>query len=208
MKKTFTIILLIFSLQSFAQDSISYKAHRSVWSIIPRFGVGDKQTRSNFTTYGSVGLRREFALFSLLSLNAVASYNSAYGRDGHPNLNVFNIGGGLTVYPFGILKKINKIVYGHEQNVKNNYRDFYIDFSGEANFNDSKYGYAGDIGGLRVEVSVGRYNLSKAIFVAPKLGFNMIGFSEPQLGGNRPNPFNFYYLGAGFGFNPKQKHKR
>lgn len=85
MKKLFTFLLLSFSISSFAQDSLSYKSYRSVWSIIPRFGIGDKQTRSQFTTYGSIGLRREFSLGKLISLNATAAYSSAYGKNGNPN---------------------------------------------------------------------------------------------------------------------------
>ncbi len=111
MKKLFTFLLLIISFSSFSQDSLSYKSYRSVWSVIPRIGVGDKQTRSAFTTYGSIGLRREFSLEKSFSLNATAAYSSAYGRYGNPNLNVLAAGAGVTFYPVDLLSKILRKIY-------------------------------------------------------------------------------------------------
>ncbi|MEX8547839.1 MAG: hypothetical protein V5804_09565 [Mucilaginibacter sp.] len=208
MKTLFTFLLLTFATSSFAQDTLSYKAYRSVWSIIPRIGVGDKQTRSNFATYGSIGLRREFALFKLLSLNAVAGYSSASGRYGNPNLNVLVLGGGFTIYLFSIIDKVNSVIYGKQQASAGGYENIYIDVNAEININDSKYGYAGDASGPRIEVNFGRRQLSKGLFLSPKLGFHGIVFAKPQLGVKMVNEENFFYVGAALGLNPKPKNGR
>ena len=207
-KKIFILFLLCSGISAFAQDSVSYRAHRSVWSIIPRIGIGDRPTRGNFTTVGSIGLRREFALFSLLSLNAVASYSSAYGHYGNANLNVLGVGGGLTVYPFGLIQKINSLIDPRYKSRSDLYRDFYFEIDAEFSVNNTKHSYAGDANGPRFEVSLGRYTISKSMFVAPKFGQQVIFLPEPMLGEKRPIQFNFFYLGAGFSFNPKPKTKR
>lgn len=133
-------------------------------------------------------------MFSFVSANAVASYSSAYGRYGNPNYNILS-GGGLTIYPLGIIDTINNIIYGRKQSFRNVYKDFYIEISGEANVNDTKYGYAGDVGGPSAKASFGRYAISKSMFFAQKFGFQAVVISKPQLGGDRLDQFDFYYLG-------------
>lgn len=204
MKKIVTIILLFFSLQSFAQDSLSYKSYRSTWSIIPRFGVGDKQTRSNFTTYGSIGLRREFSLGKLISLNATASYSSAYGRYGNSNLNVLAAGAGVTLYPFWLANIIVGKIFPNQKRNENDYKDFYFDETIEVNLNDSRYGTAGNIIVPRFEFNLGRYTLDKMLFLSPKLGLYFLLLEQP-LKSNNLNNYSFFYLGAAIGLNPKTK---
>lgn len=205
MRKLFTFFLLTVSISSFAQDSLSYRSYRSVWSIIPRFGVGDKQTRANFTTYGSIGLRREFSLFRLLSLNATTSYSSAYGRYGNPNLNIFAAGGGITIYPFPLVSNIVGKILPASKRTFPHYNDFYIDIIAEFNLNDTRYGSAGSVPGPRIEASAGRYKLSNTVFLAPKFGFHIY---EYKLSGSETTlTQNFFYVGAAFGLNPQRKTK-
>lgn len=204
MKKLFTFLLLVISFSSFAQDSISYKSYRSVWSIIPRIGVGDKQTRSAFTTYGSIGLRREFSLGKSFSLNATAAYSSAYGRYGNPNLNVLAAGAGVTFYPVDLLSKILRKIYPNQKYNEKDYREVYLDFIVEFNLNNTKYGSAGNLSGPRIEANLGRYNLSKTLFLSPKFGEHLIVFPE-QLAGSKIDQSFFFYLGAAIGLNPKTK---
>ncbi len=204
MKKLFTFLLIIISFSSFAQDTLSYKSYRSVWSIIPRFGVGDKQTRSDFTTYGSIGLRREFSLGKLISLNATAAYSSAYGRYGNPNLNILGAGAGVTFYPNLLLAKVLSKIYRTKYNNIEKYDDYYVDFIVEFNLNDTKYGSVGNLSGPRIEASFGRYNLSKTFFLSPKFGEHLIVFPE-QLAGSKLDQSFFFYIGAAIGLNPKPK---
>jgi len=203
MKKLFTLFLIIVNFSSFAQDSISYKSYRSVWSIIPRFGVGNKQTRSSFTTYGSIGLRREFSLGKLISLNATAAYSSAYGRYGNPNLNILAAGAGITLYPFYVIDKIFGLGYNDQQAQKDY---FYFDETVEVNFNSSRYGTSGNIIVPRFEFNIGRYTLGKMLFLSPKFGEHLIVFPE-QLAGSKLDQSFFFYLGAAIGINPKPKNK-
>ncbi len=204
MKKLFTFLLMIVSFSSFAQDTLSYKSYRSVWSIVPRFGVGDKQTRSAFTTYGSIGLRREFSLGKLISLNATASYSSAYGRYGNPNLNVLAAGAGVTLYPFYLANIIVGKIFPNQKRNENDYKDFYFDETVEVNLNDSRYGTAGNIIVPRFEFNLGRYTLGKMSFLSPKLGLYFLLLEQP-LKSNNLNNYSFFYLGAAIGFNPKPK---
>jgi len=203
MKKLFTLFLIIINFSSFAQDSISYKSYRSVWSIVPRFGVGNKQTRSSFTTYGSIGLRREFSLGKLISLNATAAYSSAYGRYGNPNLNILAAGAGITLYPFYVIDKIFGLGYNDQQAQKDY---FYFDETVEVNFNSSRYGTSGNIIVPRFEFNIGRYTLGKMLFLSPKFGEHLIVFPE-QLAGSKLDQSFFFYLGAAIGINPKPKNK-
>ncbi len=206
MKKLFTLFLIIVNFSSFAQDSISYKSYRSVWSIVPRFGVGDKQTRSSFTTYGSIGLRREFSLGKLISLNATAAYSSAYGRYGKPNLNVLAAGAGVTVYPFYLINQIVGKIFPNQKREEKDYKDIYLDVTAEFNLNNTKYGSAGNLSGPRVEANLGRYKLNKTLFLSPKFGEHLIVFPE-QLTGSKLDQSFFFYLGAAIGINPKPKNK-
>jgi hypothetical protein len=201
MKILFTFLLLSVCVSSFAQDSGSYKSYRSVWSIIPRFGVGDKETRSNFTTYASLGLRREFSLGKLISLNAIAAYSSAYGRFGNQNLNVLSAGAGATIYLNYIVSKIFNRDYS-EQQVKRD--QGYIDIAAEFNLNNTKYGSAGSIGGPRVEVNFARFNLGEKLFLSPKVGFHGLTINEsiPQF--NISGLAFFKYIGIAVGLNPKK----
>ena len=204
MKIFFTFLLFSISVSSFAQDSISYKSYRSVWSLIPRFGVGDKQTRSNFTTYGSLGLRREFSLFKLLSLNAVAGYSSAYGRYGKPNLNTLSAGGGLTLYPIYLYDLIfGKTILKMSGDEKSK-ADVYFDISVEYNLNNTRYGSSGSIPNLRAEYNFGRRNLNNVLFLSPKFGLQFLSLEQP-IGSNNLNDYSFYYIGVAIGFNPKPK---
>jgi len=204
MKKLFTLFLIIVNFSSFAQDSISFKSYRSVWSIVPRFGVGDKQTRSSFTTYGSIGLRREFSLGKLISLNATAAYSSAYGRYGKPNLNVLAAGAGVTVYPFYLINQIVGKIFPNQKREEKDYKDIYLDVTAEFNLNNTKYGSAGNLSGPRVEANLGRYNLNKMLFLSPKFGEHLIVFPE-QLAGSKLNQSFFFYICAAIGLNPKPK---
>lgn len=203
MKKLFTFLLLSVSLSCFAQDSLSYKSYRSVWSVAPRFGIGDKQTRANFTTYGSIGLRREFALFKLLSLTATTSYSSAHGRYGNPNLNIVAAGGGITIYPFPLISNIVGKILPTLKRTYPHYNDFYVDIIAEFNFNNTRYGLAGSVSGPRIEASAGRYKLSKTIFLAPKFGFHI--YEYKPAGSETIFSQNFFYVGAAFGLNPKRR---
>lgn len=192
----------------FAQDTLTYKTYRSVWSISPRFGVGDKQTRADFTTYGGIGLRREFALFKLLSLNATASYSSVYGRYGNLNLNVLAAGAGLTIYPFYIIDIIYKKIFPNYRTNAKDLENYYFDVTAEFNLNNTKYGSIGDISGPRFEANLGRYQLSKTLFLSPKFGEHALFRSAPILESNKSNQYFFFYIGAAIGFNPKPKNKR
>lgn len=206
MKKLFTFLLMVVSFSSFAQDTLSYKSYRSVWSIVPRFGVGDKQTRSLFTTYGSIGLRREFSLGKLISLNATASYSSAYGRYGNSNLDVLALGAGVTLYPFYLYNIIFSKIFPNQKRNEKDYKDFYFDVTPEFNLNNTKYGSAGNLSGPRIEANLGRYNLNKMLFLSPKFGEHLIVFPE-QLAGSKLDQSFFFYVGAAIGFNPKPKNK-
>ncbi len=204
MKILFTFFLLTVGISSFAQDSLSYKSYRSVWSISPRFGVGDKQTRADFTTYGSVGLRREFALFKLLSLNATASYSSVYGRYGNPNLNVLGAGAGLTLYPIYLFNRIFGKIYPNQKINEKDYNDLYIDITAEFSLNNTKYGSAGNVSGPRVEASFRRISLNKALFLVPKFGEHLFVYPT-QLANLKSDQSFFFYIGAAVGLNPKPK---
>lgn len=201
MKTLFTFFLLSISSSSFAQDTLTYKAYRSVWSIIPRFGIGDKQTRNNFTTYGSIGLRREFSLGKLVSLNATAAYSSAYGRFGNPNLNVLAAGAGVTIYPYYIINLIFKRGYDNKQALKDY---FYFDETIEYNLNNTKYGSAGSVAAIRFEFNLGRYNLSKMLFLSPKFGEVFLSETQEPYS-SKFNQQGFIYIGAAIGLNPTKK---
>ncbi|WP_299287591.1 hypothetical protein [uncultured Mucilaginibacter sp.] len=203
MKTLFTFLLLTVATSSFAQDTLSYKSYRSVWSIIPRFGVGDKQTRSVFTTYGSIGLRREFSLGKLISLNATAAYSSVYGRYGNSNLNVLAVGAGVTLYPYYIINLILKRGYDRQQAFKDN---FYFDETVEYNLNNTKYGSAGNIPTVRFEFNLGKYNLNKRLFLSPKFGEVYLGETQEPYSSKFDHQ-GFFYIGAAFGFNPKPKNR-
>ncbi len=206
MKTLFTFLLLTVAISSFAQDTLTYKAYRSVWSIIPRFGVGDKQTRSVFTTYGSIGLRREFSLGKLISLNATAAYSSVYGRYGNSNLNVLAAGVGVTIYPYWLYNIIfAKIIPNYKRNEKAE-KDIYFDLTPEFNLNNTKYGSAGNLSGPRIEFNLGRYKLNKTLFLAPKFGEHLIIFPE-QIVGSKIDQSFFFYIGAAIGINPKPKNR-
>ncbi|MVN20850.1 hypothetical protein [Mucilaginibacter arboris] len=206
MKILFTFLLLTISISSFAQDSISYKSYRSVWSIIPHFGVGDKQTRSSFTTYGGIGLRREFSLFKLLSLNAIVSYSSAYGKYGQPNLNTLSAGGGLTVYPIYFYDLIFGKTFLKMRGDEKSKADVYFDISVEYNLNNTKYGSSSSVPNLRAEYNFGRGNLNKILFLSPKFGFQFLSLEQP-IGSNNHKHYSFYYIGAAIGLNPKLKNR-
>lgn len=206
MKKLFTFLLITIGFSSFAQDSLSYKSYRSVWSIIPRFGVGDKNTRSAFTTYGSIGLRREFSLGKSFSLNATAAYSSAYGRYGNPNLNVLAAGAGVTFYPVDLLSKILRKIYPNQKYNEKDYKEVYLDFIVEFNLNNTKYGSAGNLSGPRIEASWRRIALSKTLFLVPKFGEHLIVFPEKLVGSKIDQSF-FFYIGAAIGINPKPKNR-
>lgn len=207
MKKLFTFLLITIGFSSFAQDTLSYKSYRSVWSIVPRFGVGDKQTRSAFTTYESIGLRREFSLGKSFSLNATAAYGSAYGRYGNPNLNVLAAGAGVTFYPIDLISKISRKIYPNQKQDEKNYKDVYLDFIVEFNLNNTKYGSAGNLSGPRIEASWRRIALSKTLFLVPKFGEHLIVFPE-KLAGSKIDQSFFFYIGTGIGINPKPKNRR
>jgi len=207
MKIIFTFLLINILANGFAQDTLTYKAYRSVWSIEPRFGVGDKQTRANFTTYGSVGLRRELALFKLLSLHGTASYSSAYGRYGNSNLNILGAGAGLTFYPTylfnWVLGKINPKQKAYDDNFIN---DLYIDITAEFSLTNTIYGSAGNVNGPRIEASFRRLGLNKILFLVPKFGFHIPEYKQTNSG--NIDQQNFFYLGAAIGLNPRSKNKR
>ncbi len=204
MKTLFTFFLLSICISSFAQDSLSYKSYRSDWSIIPRLGIGDKQTRSSFTTYGSIGLRREFSLFKLLSLNATAAYSSAYGRYGNPNLNTLSAGGGLTVYPFYLYDIIFGKTFLKMRGSEKSKAEVYFDITVEYNLNNTRYGSAGSIPNLRAEYNFSRYNLNKQLFLSPKFGLQFLSLEQP-IGSSNLKNYSFYYLGAAIGVNARQK---
>lgn len=204
MKILFTFLLINITISAFAQDTLTYKSYRSVWSIIPRIGIGDKQTRSNFTTYGSIGLRREFSLFKLLSLNTTAAYSSAYGRYGNSNLNTLSAGGGLTVYPFYLYDLIFSKTFLKMRGDKKSEADVYFDISVEYNLNNTKYGSSGSVPNVRVEFNLSRRNLNKTLFLSPKFGLHFLSLEQP-IGSNHFNDYGFYYIGAAIGFNPKPK---
>lgn len=205
MKKLFTFLLITIGFSSFAQDTLSYKSYRSVWSIIPRFGVGDKDTRNYFTTYGSIGLRKEFSLSKLISLNATAAYSSAYGSFGNSNLNVLGAGGGITVYPFPFVSDIvGKLFPGLKRNYSN-YNDAYIDITAEVNLNNTKYSSAGNVSGPRVEANFGRFKIGKKLFLSPRFGFQGLSVDKSIPKFNISDLALFKYAGVAFGFNPKKK---
>jgi len=194
MKKRFTFLLLAVSSIAFGQDSISYKSYRSAWSIIPRFGIGDKQTSYRFKTYANVGLRREFSLGKLLSLNATAGYSLF----NHSDLNSAEAGAGVTIYPYYVVSNIFGSSYRNQNAIKDSY---YLDVDLEFNINNSPNGNPN----IRYEANIGRYNLSNMLFISPKLGCYTLLSAEPLLGTSRPNIYNFYYLGVALGLNPKKK---
>lgn len=207
MKTWFTFLLLTIAISSFAQDSVSYKSYRSVWSVIPRFGVGDKDTRNYFTTYGSLGLRREFSLGKLISLDATAAYSSAYGRFGNSNLNVLAAGGGFTLYPFPFVNHILRKIIPIKESSQVNYSDVYIDIIVEVNLNNTKYSSAGNVGGPRFEANFGRFKIGKKLFLSPKFGFQGISVDKAIPKFNISEMALFKYAAVAIGFNPKPKNR-
>ncbi len=207
MKILFTFLLLTVSISSFAQDTLTYKSYRSVWSIIPRFGIGDRQTRSYFTTYESLGLRREFSLGKLISLNATTAYSSAYGRFGNSNLNVLAAGGGFTIYPFPFVNNILRKIIPIKESSHVNYSDAYIDIIVEVNLNNTKYSSAGNVGGPRFEANFGRFKIGK-LFLSPKFGFQGLSVDKSIPKFNISKMAVFKYAAVALGFNPKPKNRR
>lgn len=182
--------LVFYSSNTYSQTS--YKKSRSYFSIIPRFGISNEhKTGDNFKNYFSIGLRKEFSLGKLISLNAVTDYNSSQGKLSNPNLKTFNLGGGITLYPRYLIYLILGRAYDEEIALKDH---FYFDESVSTNLNNSGYGNAGKVGTFRFEININQYYLSNKLSLSPKVGIYANAFDGdfPQFNNST---VNFLYLG-------------
>lgn len=179
-----------YSYETYGQSS--YKKSRSNFSIIPRFGISnDRKTGDNFKNYFSTGLRKEFSLGKLISLNAIADYNWSQGKLLNSNLRTLNVGGGVTVYPRYLIYLVLGKTYDEEIAQKDH---IYFDESVSTNLNNSGYGNAGKIGTFKFEININQYYLSNKLSLSPKLGINANTFTNnfPQFNNDT---VSFIYLG-------------
>ncbi len=65
-------VLLLITISHLAHAQQSYRTERSTFDITTSVGFADKNTRDHFGTAFSAGLRKEWSVGKLISLNAAA----------------------------------------------------------------------------------------------------------------------------------------
>lgn len=181
--------MAVYTTNSYSQ--FNYKKARSSFSFIPSFGIADdKTTQDNFQSLFSAELRKEFSLGKLISLNAVANYNSFGGKQNTSGLNTFTIGGGPTIYPVYLLSLIFGKTYDPLKD------KIYFDESIGVNLNNTNYGKAGEVLNVKLELNLGQFRLSTYTALSPKIGIT--NFVLPQDKYVLQNNPTFIYLGVGF----------
>lgn len=190
MCKYFICFIIVFSSIN-TQAQYSYKKERANFSLIGRVGLpGDNATKGEFKSYYSLGLRKEFSLGKLISLNAVTDYNLTPGKNAYYSINALSLGGGITFYPLYLVNIIFGKPYDNDVATKDR---FYIDEQFETNLNNTNYGNIGNIFIAKFEANIVKIYLNKNLSLSPKLG--IVSFNPNNLPAGINNSFSFTYLG-------------
>ncbi len=198
----FTLLVILFNV-THAQPA-SYRTERSTFDITAAVGFADKNTRDHFGTTFSAGLRKEWSLGKLISLNAAADYitmpikNSPFRGQGG-SLNLINLGGGVTIYPNWLVAKILKQNYDDNEARKDG---FYIDESVAWNLNSNPYGRAGDMFTLKMMANFHRYRLSNGVALSPRIGAQTVFFNRI---GSRHVDYSHLLVGVALNFGRFEK---
>jgi len=194
------LVLILFSIESKAQ--YRYKKERSTFSIINRLGLaGGSPTKDEFKSYYSIGVRREFSLGKVISLNAISDYNTMTGKNSYANLNLICVGGGITFYPMSI---IDPLILGEKYDEDKAKKDgFYFEEEFETNLNNSQYGSIGKVFVVKLELNIIKIHLSKNLIISPKFGIT--GNTSNNFPGGKNTALNFTYLGVGIDFGRNYK---
>lgn len=194
------LVLILCCLESKAQNS--YKIERSTFSVVNRFGLpGGSPTKDEFKSYYSIGVRREFSLGKVISLNAITDYNTMPGKNSYANLNLVCLGGGITFYPMSI---IDPLILGIKYDENEAKKDcYYFEEEIETNLNNSRYGNVGKIFVIKFEFNIVKIHLNKNLIISPKFGVTIN--SSNNFPGGQDKPLNFTYLGVGIDFGRNKK---
>lgn len=194
------LVLTLCCLKSKAQNS--YKIERSTFSVVNRLGLpGGSPTKGEFNSYYSIGARREFSLGKVISLNAIADYNTMPGKNSYANLNLICVGGGITFYPMSI---IDPLILGEKYDEDKAKKDgFYFEEEFETNLNNSQYGSIGKVFVVKIELNIIKIHLSKNLIISPKFGIT--ANTSNNFPGGKNTALSFTYLGVGIDFGRNKK---
>lgn len=194
------LVLILCCLKSKAQNS--YKIERSTFSVVNRLGLpGGSPTKGEFKSYYSIGARREFSLGKVISLNAIADYNTMPGKNSYANLNLICVGGGITFYPMSI---IEPLILGEKYDEDKAKKDgFYFEEEFETNLNNSQYGSIGKVFVVKLEFNIIKIQLNKNLTISPKFGITVN--TSNNFPGGENKALSFTYLGVGIDFGRNKK---
>ncbi|WP_342644682.1 hypothetical protein [Mucilaginibacter sp. CSA2-8R] len=196
MKSRFTLTLVIIAItfSHLAWGQQVYRQERSTLDITSSVGFADKQTRDHFGTAFAAGLRKEWSLGKLVSLNAAADYQTLSGKNSAPSLNLVSLGGGITFYPNYLVALILKQNYDEETARKDG---FYLDETFLWNLNSNAYGRGGNMPTFKIMANFDRYRLNDGLAISPKLGAQSVFLNRI---GSAHNSFSYLLVGVGLNF--------